>query len=128
MANYQNRESFIPYHRKELIELCLMDSDFSEAKKQQFRDFCEILTAYYHFKFHRLSEKLKANFRFFNDDSQSFSSPINNSELIHQNKIELLQHFRELLEQANYTEVTQNNLEKAFQKKTLLHFRYSCRF
>ena len=120
MATYHNREAFIPYSRKKLIELCLQDSYFTEEKKQKFRDFCAILTAYYHFKFHSLSEKLKANFSFFNDDREIAQENPLQPEIIHQNKIELLKHFRQLLEQANYTEVSQANLAKAFQKRTLL--------
>ena len=124
MAIYQNRESFIPYSRQELIELCLIDSDFTEEKKQKFRDFCEILIAYYHFKFHSLSEKLKANFAFFNPEQEIGNEESKNDplqqELIYQNKIQLLKDFRQLLEKANYTEVSQSNLANAFKKRTLL--------
>lgn len=70
MGSYNRRESFIPYNRQQLIEFCLEDSDFSEAKKQSFRDFCDILAAYYHFKFHYLLENLKTNFTYFNPDKE----------------------------------------------------------
>ena len=124
MATYNDRESFIPHSRQELIELCLEDSNFSEERKQRFRDFCEILTAYYHFKFHHLLEKLKANFAYFNPDTEEENHDSQNSnietELTHQQKIELFKHFRQILEKANYTEVSQGSLTKAFEKRSLL--------
>lgn len=124
MATYNDRESFIPYSRQKLIELCLEDSNFTEEKKQKFRDFCTILIAYYHFKFHNLLEKLKANFAYFNPDTEeeNHDSQNNNTEteLTHQQKIELFKHFRQILEKANYTEVSQGSLTKAFEKRSLL--------
>jgi hypothetical protein len=122
MATYQNRESFIPYSRRTLIELCLTDSDFTPENQQRFRDFCEILIAYYHFKFHSLSEKLKENFVTFNPEKEEKENQNDSvkQELIHQNKIQLLKYFRQLLETANYTEVSQSSLAHAFKKRTLL--------
>ena len=95
MATYQNRESFIPYSRRTLIELCLTDSDFTPENQQRFRDFCEILIAYYHFKFHSLSEKLKENFVTFNPEKEEKENQNDSvkQELIHQNKIQLLKYF-----------------------------------
>ncbi len=142
MASYKNRESFIPYSRHKLIDLCIQDSNFSVENKQKFREFCQILSAYYHFKFHSLSEQLKEHFSYFDpedDDTENIESinsvdNINNindnhnnpkkysidPEIIHHNKIELLANFRQLLEKANYDEITPANLASALEEKTLL--------
>ena len=118
MATYSNRESFIPYSRQELIELCLNDSNFAQDKKQKFREFCQILTAYYHFKFHSLSEKFKSNFSYFNPEQEEEDTE--KEKVRHQQKIELVKNFRQILEQANYSEVSQSSLSKAFLKRSLI--------
>ncbi len=138
MTEVDNRESFIPCDRNQLIELCLENSNFNQEDKQQFRDFCKILTAYYHFKFHSLSEELKHSFTYFNPEEEieekqereqrekKFShknDQQNNdvdSELIHHHKINLLKSFRELLTQANYSEVSQKQLHRAFDETSIL--------
>jgi len=52
MASYEDREAFIPYRRTDLIELCLEDGQLDAAEAQKFRDFCSLLSAYYHFHNH----------------------------------------------------------------------------
>lgn len=39
MAVYQDREAFIPYSRRDLIELCIKDGKLPDASLQKFRDF-----------------------------------------------------------------------------------------
>ena len=127
MSNTDTCESFIPCDRSELIELCLNDSNFDEEQQQQFRDFCHILTAYYHFQFHSVSEKIKHNFSYFNPDEEKTIIKKNKEkndqispELIHDRKITLLKSFREILEQANYTEVSKKQLLDAFTQQSIL--------
>jgi hypothetical protein len=62
MAIHEDREAFIPYRRTDLIELCLEDGQLAAVDVQKFRNFCSILSAYYHFQFHSYLEKLKNNF------------------------------------------------------------------
>ncbi|MCP4361248.1 MAG: DUF3754 domain-containing protein, partial [Chloroflexi bacterium] len=73
MAAYQDREAFIPYRRAALIELCLEDGQLSEADWPKFREYCEILSAYYHFELHRSLETLKENFAPFNPDRDTIA-------------------------------------------------------
>ena len=66
------KEAFIPYSRHEIIELCLADGKvIAIAEQQEFREFCQILAAYYHFKLHSCLEDLKFNFVPFNPDLNS---------------------------------------------------------
>lgn len=62
------RESFIPYTREELVELCLADGKLCEEGSAQFRAFAELLAAYYNFQFHGQLETLKSNFAPFDPD------------------------------------------------------------
>ena len=49
----------------------LQDGRLAEADAPKFREFCEILSAYYHFEFHRSLETLKKNFAPFNPDADT---------------------------------------------------------
>ena len=62
------RESFIPYTREELVDLCLADGKLREEGSAQFRAFAELLAAYYNFQFHGQLETLKSNFAPFDPD------------------------------------------------------------
>ncbi|MCC0177919.1 DUF3754 domain-containing protein [Waterburya agarophytonicola K14] len=115
MAVYQNREAFIPYSRQEIIELCIADGKIAVSERQNFRDFCNILAAYYHFKLHHSLEVLKANFVPFNPDIDR-SLGINNLDFdltMKQQENDLIDTFTSILERANYYPISQITLNKA---------------
>jgi len=126
MTEYQQRETFIPSSRQDIIDLCLAESKLSSQEESQFRDFCNILIAYYHFKFHRYLENIKANFAPFNPEVDQ-SNQIN----ISQEKImekELIDNFVEVLEKGNYRYFSKPDLTKAFAEKSLFDLKTSVDF
>ena len=125
MASYQNREAFIPYSRQDTIELCLADGKIAIAQHQEFRDFCNILAAYYHFKLHRSLEKLKANFEPFDPDIDNYQPLNQQNELAsnEQQKNDLIDTFSEILQQANYYPVSQATLQQALAEDSLFDLK-----
>lgn len=121
MGVYEDREAFIPYSRQQLIKLCLQDGQLSPLEAQKFEDFCQILAAYYHFKFHHLLENLKFNYAPYNPDFNDFKHQLK-SQLVSQEATDqqLIFYFQELLVKANYICLDQDTLTKAFNKKTLI--------
>lgn len=115
MAVYQDREAFIPYSRQEIIELCVADGKISPAEQQDFRDFCKILAAYYHFKLHRSLEILKANFIPFNPDLEPKRSEraLNKNPDIQQQEQDLLDTLVSILQRANYYPISRQTLNLA---------------
>ncbi|MDJ0588558.1 MAG: TMEM143 family protein [Pleurocapsa sp. MO_226.B13] len=114
MAVYQNREAFIPFSRQEIIELCLADGKIAPSERQSFRDFCNILAAYYHFKLHRSLEVLKTNFVPFDPDRDGQKRLINlNEDLsLQQQEDDLIDTFTAILKQANYRSISKKSLDK----------------
>ena len=51
-------EAFIPFRRRDLIEICLKDQRLDAEMTNQFREFCQILAAYFHFRAHATLEPL----------------------------------------------------------------------
>ena len=124
MIKEPEKEAFIPCSRQELIELCLMDNTFSNTEKDQFRDFCHILSAYYHFKFHYYLEKIKRNFAPFNPDNES-QEPKQNQNLTNGKKQEkdLVDTFVSVLEKANYQPLSKSSLKRAFAESSLFDLK-----
>ncbi len=113
MAVYKNREAFIPYSRQEIIELCIADG-IAIADQQNFRDFCNILAAYYHFKLHRSLEDLKANFVPFDPDLVNCKSiKASNIFDLTRQELDFLTTFESILKQANYFSVSKRELNQA---------------
>ena len=125
MTAFQSREAFIPYSRQEIIELCLADGKIAIAEQQDFRDFCNILIAYYHFKLHRSLEDLKSNFIPFNPDIEDYNTvdPLNNFSNIDQKEADLVATFQEVLEQANYYPLSQSDLTRALDQDSVFDLK-----
>lgn len=128
MSAEKIREAFIPYRRKDIVELCIADGRLLAADVPKFRAFCDILSAYYHFQFHKDLEHLKDNFVPFNPDSETKPPyplpPAQKAEM----ETKLVTAFRSVLERANYIPLSQEDLEQAFEEETLIELRTSVDF
>lgn len=120
MAEYQDREAFIPYRRSDLVDICVEDGRLSQGDAQKFRDFCEILSAYYHFKSQKMLEELKDSFAPFNPDTDTKQrTPLTPQEK-ETCEEQLVQSFEKVLQQANYTQLSEQELQDAFNKESLI--------
>jgi hypothetical protein len=125
MAVHNNREAFIPYSRQEIINLCLADGKIPPEQEESFHEFCQILAAYSHFKFHRILEDLKANFVPFNPDLDRpylEQQPKRLSDM-EQMEEDLIESFTRILTYANYYPIPQKTLEKALTESSLFDLK-----
>ena len=120
MAEFDDREAFIPYRRTDLIEMCLEDGQLSPAEQSKFHEFCEILSAYYHFELHRSLETLKENFAPFNPDRDTIARHTPDAAELAAMQARLVDAFETVLARANYRPVTQRDLEIAFEEESLI--------
>jgi len=120
MAIYTDRESFIPYRRADLVELCIEDGKLPAANITQFRQFCEILAAYYHFKLHHALENLKDNFAPFDPDTDTKPRLIPGEKQLQHMHGQLTQQLSGVLEQANYERLSEADLKMAFEQASLI--------
>ena len=128
MATYQHREAFIPYRRTDLIELCIEDGKLSPADLPKFREFCQILSAYYHFHFHHILESLKDNYAAFNPDAEISSRTQPTLTQLTQMEHKLVEDFSHLLERANYFPLSGDSLQRAFEEKSLIELKTDVNF
>lgn len=115
----QNRGAFIPYRRSDLIKLCLAENKLPQEQAEQFRQFCDLLTAFYHFKFHAYLERLKDNYAPFNPDSATQSVNFDNKV----REKQLIEDFEVLLDRANYSPIAFESLQQAIEERSLIDVR-----
>lgn len=123
MAIYKDREAFIPYRRSDLIELCVEDGQLAPADVPKFRDFCEILSAYYHFQLHQTLEMLKDNFVPFNPDADTKLKFEPTSAQQAEMEAKLVAAFKVVLERANYVPLSEEMLQRAFNENSLIELK-----
>jgi hypothetical protein len=123
MATYQDREAFIPYRRSDLIELCIEDGKLTPTAVKKFRDFCEILSSYYHFQLHHALEMLKDNFVPFNPDTDTKLKAKLVSEQRAEMEAKLIADFKVVLERANYIPLSPEMLELALKENSLIELK-----
>ena len=123
MANYENREAFIPYRRSDIIALCLKDGQLSSAEAKKFKDFCQILSAYYHFRFHQTLEVFKDNYVPFNPNTDIQVLDGGTVEEYEQMESTVVDAFHHILERANYITLPKSMVKRALETKSLINLK-----
>ncbi len=128
MAETTRREAFIPYRRADLVELCLDDGRLVGEDAQKFRDFCEILSAYYHVKSQKTLEVLKDSFAPFNPDADTKTRVALAPEQVQEREDRLVEAFENVLQGANYVRLSETDLQRAFAEESLITLNTSVDF
>ncbi|MDJ0583317.1 MAG: DUF3754 domain-containing protein, partial [Crocosphaera sp.] len=117
------RESFIPLRRTDLINLCLEEGKFQGEDKQLFKEFCDILSAFFHFRFHATLETIKDNYTLFNPnaDVQPLTEP--NLEEYETMQTAVIKGFKYILERANYIRLSDEIIQKSLDEKSLINLK-----
>jgi hypothetical protein len=120
MGVYKHLEAFIPYTRSDIIQLCLDDGKLNPSEAQKFQQFCQILIAYYHFRFHQTLEIIKENYVPFNPNADV--KPINPPTLDEYENMEskVITAFEHIVERANYISLSEEVVKKALETKSLI--------
>jgi hypothetical protein len=120
MASYEDREAFIPFSREELLALCAEEGALDEHQCRVFRQFARILSAYKHYEYHAQVESLKRNFAPFNPDALAEPRKAPDAAERKEMGTKMTAVFRQVLERANYTPITPEELKKAFELDSLI--------
>lgn len=121
MAEYLDREAFIPLSRQDLLTLCLQEDGLQEdGQAQAFANFCQLLDAYLHFRYHETLESLKGNFAHLDPDRDTV--PIGTvSEAEAQAREQALEErFVHVLQRANYQPLEQEQILAAMAEASLI--------
>src|SRR5262245_8474501 len=113
MAEYKDREHFIPLRPVELVELLLGDPDFPAAEREPFTEFCKLLGATFHFEYHQHLEKLKSSYAPFDPDADTRALKPLPREDKQKRLDKLFDEFIWLLERANFKRLSRDDIFEA---------------
>lgn len=111
MADFKDREHFIPLRREELVELLCADEALPAAKREPFRQFCRLVSATVHFQFNQRLEELKAAYAPFDPDRDTQPLVRLGAEEKQCRLNELFRVFKWLLERANFLHLSRDDIE-----------------
>jgi len=116
MAEYQDREHFIPVRKSDLIELLCHDKQLSASERGPFRQFCTLVSSVFHFEYLRQLEDLKDAYAPFDPDADTKPlHPVSDAQR-HKNEEQLFDKFITLMERANFKRLQREEVERALQE------------
>jgi hypothetical protein len=113
MAEYKDREHYIPVRRHDLVNLLCTDRGMDDHAAAQFRQLCEMLTATFHFEYHRLLEDLKNEYAPFDPDEGAKSIVSVSPHQRTQRLEKLFEGFASLMARANFKRLDRQEIIEA---------------
>ena len=109
----KNIERFIPVTLNGLVSKLIVDLNLSDQDKLLFKRFCKIYVALYHANFFVKLQNLKENYLPFSPDRTTLSlQQYSNAALLERRK-NLIEEIQEIIDKANYSPITQDELNRA---------------
>ncbi|HEX5272520.1 MAG TPA: DUF3754 domain-containing protein [Gemmataceae bacterium] len=113
MAQYKDREHFIPIRSRELVELLGGDKDLKPQDRELFRQFCRLVSATLHFEYKSRLDELKDAYAPFDPDPDTRSVVRLGADERQRRLNELFCDFAWLMERANFKHLSRGELEPA---------------
>ena len=128
MPGPMKKNRFIPFRRADVVEMCIKYTRLSKAEMKEFREFCRILEALFHFEFHTRLEKLKDDYGPFNPDADT-RRVYSYSESEKKNlQKQLVSEMTTVLNAANFEKITAEDLQQALAEESLFQIRLEVNF
>ena len=119
MAEYQDRERFIPFQKSEIFRLLCENFSIDTDDYAKFKNLCRILESIYHFEFHEKIKYLKENYYPVNPDKDTKTTKKYSSDDIKRCEDNFLIKFREILNDANYKQISEEDMTYAMKEESL---------
>lgn len=113
------RLRFIPFRKRDVVEMCLASGGLDIRDQMKFRQFCHVLQSVYHFEYHDRLEALKDSYAPINPDRDTRKIGIYREE----GESRFVDVLDELLNKANYERFSDEELKDAMQESTLFKLR-----
>ena len=123
MTAYENREAFIPFRRSDIIKLCLDDGQLNAADTEKFKDFCEILSSFYHFRFHKTLEIIKNNYAPFNPNADVEALTPPSLDQYEEMESRVIDAFEHIMSRANYIKLPESFVKEALDQESLIDLK-----
>ncbi len=113
MAEYADREHYIPLRKSDLVELLCHDKKLGREEAPAFRQFCRLISSVFHFEYLEHLERLKDLYAPFDPDAQTrlLQDPGKDERETLMGR--LFDSFNHLMERANFIRLTKQDIEAA---------------
>jgi hypothetical protein len=115
---------YIPFRKRDVVEMCLTEGSLSAVEKMQFRDVCQLLQSVFHFDFHQVLEDLKDTYAPLNPDRDTRKIAAFGSH----RQTEFVDQLQTLLNGANYERLTDEALAQALNESSLFKLKLDIDF
>ncbi|GAA5316783.1 MAG: hypothetical protein AseanaTS_19870 [Candidatus Pelagadaptatus aseana] len=117
--------NFIPFRKRDIIEMCLHQTPLNATQQQQFRQLAQDIQRFYHADFHQLLEQLKDSYAPINPDADTRNPP---PTLDLEPTADFSALLKSLLDKANYDQLSEQDIQQAFEESSLFDIRLSVDF
>lgn len=120
-------DRFIPFRKKDIIDMCLTDLE-SKEEQLSFQQFCDLLASFIHFEYHGLLESLKNDYAPFdpNADTRELKRLSNDEKA--ESRATFATNFAKVLDAANFEKITEQDLKDALTEESLFKVRLEVEF
>ncbi len=118
------RHRFIPFRKKDIIEMCLASGGLEATEQGKFRAFCHLLQSLFHFEYHQTLETLKDLYAPLNPDRDTRTIDLVDDDT----EVSFTDTLDALLDKANYEKLTQADIAAAFQESSLFQLKLDINF
>ncbi len=116
MAEYDDREHYIPLRKADLVDLLCGDRGLDREAAGQFREFAKLIGATFHFEYFQLLEALKDEYAAFDPDAVAKPVKPLPDNLREKHLDELFRRFTHLMERANFKHLADKDIKKALEE------------
>jgi hypothetical protein len=114
MAEYDDREHYIPLRKADLVELLCSDPNLPFQEREPLRRFCLLISSIYHFEYLERLEKMKDAFAPFDPDAETITlKAVADAGKRQRMMGEVFDEFIKLMERANFENVGRAAIEEA---------------
>ena len=113
MAEYADREHYIPLRKSDLVDLLCQDARLDPRERPPFRQFCKLVAAVWHFEYLGRLDTLKDAYAPFDPDSTTRPLKPIAPEDRPAKMEELFGRFVEMMERANFKRMSRKDIDDA---------------
>ncbi len=113
MAEYKDREHYIPLRKSDLVDMLCRDLGTDRAGAKLFRQLGDLISATFHYEYYKLLEELKDEYAPFDPDSVTTPVTPLTPEQKEQQLSLLFERLVHLMERANFKRLSRDDVEKA---------------
>ncbi len=116
MAEFEDREHFIPLRKSDLIELLCKDKKLLRQEQEPFRQFCKLAGCVFHYEYLGELEELKDDYAPFDPDADTTTLTPLTPEEKEKRREQLFDAFDHLLQRANFMHMTWEEVVEAIRQ------------